>query len=40
MPKSLKYFFEGYKSELWTGESKKNGIFAQYLKVLDWENKM
>lgn len=37
MPKSLKYLFEGYQTDLWTGDHKKNGIFAQYLKVLDWE---
>ena len=40
LPKSLKYFFEGYDSEYWTGESKKFWIFAQYLKVLEREVKL
>ncbi len=37
LPKSLKYFFEGYDSEFWTGESKRAWIFPQYLKVIDRE---
>jgi hypothetical protein len=36
-PASPKYFREGYENDVRTGESKKDGIFAEYLKVLKWE---
>ncbi|MDR0608169.1 MAG: hypothetical protein LBG52_07730 [Candidatus Peribacteria bacterium] len=36
-PAAPKYFREGYKTDVWTGESKKDGMFAEYLKVVQWE---
>jgi hypothetical protein len=36
-PAAPKYFREGYKTDIWTGESKKDGIFAEYLKLLQRE---
>ena len=38
-PTAPKYFFEGYENDIRTGEHKKDGIFAKYLKVLEWELK-
>ncbi|MDR2540555.1 MAG: hypothetical protein LBD11_01935 [Candidatus Peribacteria bacterium] len=36
-PASPKYFREGYENDVWTGTHKKDGIFAEYLKIIKWE---
>ncbi|GHV27126.1 hypothetical protein FACS1894176_08710 [Bacteroidia bacterium] len=36
-PAAPKYFREGYQNDVRTGSHKKDGIFAEYLKVLKRE---